>query len=63
MVAEGLFMFYFFSRFYLFIHERHRERKARHRQRERQAPGREPDVELDPEIADHALSQGQVLNH
>ena len=32
---------YFFKRFYLFIHERHR-------QREKQAPCREPDVGLDP---------------
>ena len=35
-------------RFYLFIHERHR-------QREKQAPCREPDVGLDPEIPDHTL--------
>ena len=39
-----------------------RERQRR-RQREKQAPGREPDVGLDPETMDHALSQGQVLNH
>ena len=45
----------------LFIHERQRKRQ-RHRQREKQAPGREPDVGLDPETADHILSQGQVLN-
>ena len=38
-----------------------RERQ-RHRQREKQAPGREPDAGLDLETADHALSQGQVLN-
>ena len=38
-----------------------RERQ-RHRQREKQAPGREPDVGLDPETADHTLGQGQVLN-
>ena len=37
-----------------------RERQ-RHRQREKQAPGRDPDVGLDPETSDHALSQGQVL--
>ena len=36
--------------------------KERDRQREKHAPGREPDVGLDPEMADHALSQGQVLN-
>ena len=36
--------------------------KQRHRQREKQAPGREPDVGLDPKTTDHTLSQGQVLN-
>ena len=40
---------FFFLRFYLFIHGRHRERKRqRHRQREKQAPRREPDVGPDP---------------
>ena len=34
----------------------------RRRQREKQAPGREPDVGLDPEITGHTLIQGQVLN-
>ena len=38
-----------------------RERQ-RCRQREKQTPGREPNVGLDPETADHALSQGQVLS-
>ena len=38
---------FFFLRFYLFIHERHRER-WRHRQREKQAPYGEPDVGLNP---------------
>ena len=37
----------FFLRFYLFIHERHRERQI-YRQREKQAPCREPDAGLDP---------------
>ena len=36
--------------------------RQRCRQREKQAPGREADVGLNPETADHALSQGQVLN-
>ena len=36
-----------FVRFYLFIHERHRERQ-RPKQREKQAPFREPNVGLDP---------------
>ena len=35
----------FFLRFYLFIHERHRERQ-RHGQREKRAPCGEPDVGL-----------------
>ena len=38
----------FFRRFYLFIHERHR-------QREKQAPCREPDVGLDPRTPESAL--------
>ena len=41
---------FFFLRFYLFVHERHREtERQRHRQREKQAPCGEPDVGLDPE--------------
>ena len=36
----------FFLRFYLFIHERHRERQ-KHRQSKKQVPCREPDVGLD----------------
>ena len=35
------------KKFYLFIHERHRER-GRHRQRGKQAPCGEPDMGLDP---------------
>ena len=43
------FGFFFFLRFYLFIHERHREKeRQRCRQREKQDPHREPDVGLDP---------------
>ena len=38
-------------RFYLFIHERHRERQ-RHRQREKQAPYKKPDVGLDPRTSE-----------
>ena len=44
-------LFFFFLRFYLFIHDSHTERereRQRHRQREKQAPCREPDVGLDP---------------
>ena len=43
--------FFFFLRFYLFIHERDTQRereRQRHRQREKQAPRREPDVGFDP---------------
>ena len=40
---------FFFLRFYLFIHDRHREREAvTQAEREKQAPCREPDVGLDP---------------
>ena len=38
-------IFFFFLRFYLFIHDRHREKE---RQRQKQAPCREPDAGLDP---------------
>ena len=37
----------FLKRFYLFIHDRPKER-GRHRQREGQAPHRKPDMGLDP---------------
>ena len=40
---------FFFLRFYLFIHERYRE-KQRHRQREKEVPCGEPDVGLNPMI-------------
>ena len=40
-------LYFFFKRFYLLIHERHRERQ-RPRQKEKQAPCGEPDVGLDP---------------
>ena len=45
----SLFMLNFFFIFLKFIHERHTEReRQRHRQRENQAPGREPNMGLDP---------------
>ena len=48
-MLANVFCLFFFKRFYLCIHERHREReRQRHRQREKQAPRREPDVGLDP---------------
>ena len=41
--------FFFFLRFYLFIHDRHTQReRQRHRQREKLALCREPDLGLDP---------------
>ena len=46
----------FFLRFYLFIHERHKDRQ-RHRQWEKQAPCREPDGGLDPRTPGQDLSQ------
>ena len=52
----SILQFWFFVlRFYLFIHERHRETQ-RHRQREKQAPCREPNAGLDPSLQDHAVS-------
>ena len=45
----NIISFNFLKRFYLFIHERHRERKRqRHRRREKQAACRKPNVEFDP---------------
>ena len=57
--------FGFVFRFYLFIHERHREEKQRHRQREKQAPHRQPDVELIPgrRDLDGRQRQTEMLNH
>ena len=40
-----------FFKIYLFMTDTERERQ-RHRQREKQAPGREPDVGLDPRTKD-----------
>ena len=47
-----------FFRFYLFTHEKHRQR---HRQREKQGPCREADAGLDPGPQDQDPSQ--KLNH
>ena len=50
--------------FYLFIHERHREREMqRHRQGEKQAPCRETDTGLDPRILGSCPEPKQMLNH
>ena len=57
-----VFLFCFY-RFYLFIHEKHREREAeRHRQREKQAPCREPDMGLDPVFPGSGPGLKAVLN-
>ena len=58
--------FFFFLRFYLFIHERHTQREGerqRHRQREKQAPCREPDVGLDPGSPGSHPGLQAALNH
>ena len=52
-LTHFVLIYLFQRRFYLFIHERHRERETererqRHRQRGKQAPWREPEVGLDP---------------
>ena len=46
---------FFFLRFYLFIHERYR-------QRDKQAPCREPNVDSIPGLRDHVLSQRQAVS-
>ena len=49
-------IFFFFLRFYLFIHERHKARvRERERQREKQAPCREPMWDSIPGHEDQAL--------
>ena len=60
--TEYMFVSSFFKkRFYLLIHERHRDRQ-RHRQREKQAPCKKLDAGLDLGPWDHAQSQRQTLN-
>ena len=54
--------FYSFKRFYLLIHERHRE-SQKHKQREKQPSLWRADAGLDPEPQDHNLSQRQMLKH
>ena len=52
LAQASLKVVFFFLRFYLFIHERHRERQrekqAPCRQREKQTPCRKPNTGLDP---------------
>ena len=48
-------------RFYVLIHERHRERQ-RHGRKEKQAPCREPDVGLDPRTSGpHPMRAPEVV--
>ena len=58
------FILYFFKRFYLFMHERHRE-KGRDTGRERGSTLHAGSLMWDsiPGLQDHALSQRQMLNH
>ena len=59
------FLFFFFLRFHLFIHERHLERQ-RHRQRKKQARCGEPDVRLDPRTPGshpEPKAEAQPLSH
>ena len=54
---------YFFN-FYLFIHDRHKERERQsHRQREKQAPCREPDMALNPGSPGSHPRPKAALNH
>ena len=53
-----------FKDFYLFIHERQREREEqRHRQREKQGPRRETDVGVVPGSLGSGPGLKAVLNH
>ena len=64
---DNVVFFYFFLRFYLFIHEGYRERKRqRRRQREKQAPSREPDEGFDsrtPRSPPEPKADAQPLSH
>ena len=54
---------FFFLRFYLFIHERQREKEAETQAEGEAGSPQEPNVGLNPRPQDHALSQRQTLNH
>ena len=57
-------LWFFFLRFYLFIHERQRDReRQRHRQREKQTLCREPDVGLNPGSPGSCPRPKAALNH
>ena len=62
-VYTFLFLKKILKRFYLFIHERHREREAETQAEGEAGSTQEPNVGLDPGSRDHALSQRQTLNH
>ena len=47
-VSPLLLVFFFFLRFYLFIHERHRAGEAETQAKGEAGPCREPNVGLDP---------------
>ena len=61
-VIEGLFVLFFFLRFYLFIHERQREREAEGKGEAGSPQSREPKVGPIPGSRNHHLSQRQTLN-
>ena len=53
----------FFLGFYLFTHERHREREAETQAEGEAVPRREPDVGLDPGSPGSGLGLKAALNH
>ena len=55
--------FYFLKRFYLFIHERHRERGRDTGRGRSRLPVGSPMRDSIPGPKDHALSRSQTLNH
>ena len=60
---DSPFKIIIFLRFYLFIHERQKERQG-HRQREMQAPSRKPNAELDPgSPGSHPECKAEPLSH
>ena len=62
-----MFILFILLRFYLLIHERHREgERQKRRQREKQTPRREPDVGLDsgtPGSRPEPKADAQLLSH
>ena len=63
-LSQLILVIFFFS-FYLFIHERHRERQT-HRQREKQILRRQPDAGLHPQTpgpCPDSMADAQSLSH